>query len=434
MYPPSDIGSQVDVRPPGMPIALGAVFGILGLGVWQARLLPLLTAIGAIILTYLLAARLAGPWIGAIASLLLATDSMLFLAARTTRPEAIVTFLNILTFLLFFFAMRRNSWPAALGAGIAAGFAVNFHINGVIAALAMALWAIYEFRFQVWRKPICWVFAVSVIAMVLPYVFWINSNPVHQRAYREMQALGTVVQHAPSRLAGEAMRMRDFLGISNRKLQLPVSVPARAPVAIIIVAGMVVVYRRKRHLFGYLALLLAASHGWWFYLANKNVRYTTVAAPVFAIIVASAAVLFSTSNRRRQVAILACAIYALNQIAGNAYLVYSFHKADYRTVAARLRSAVPPQETVYGANTFWLALHDRRYFSYDRSPFDYAMTNLKPRYLILNDRVLLHGSGFGHDDFSDTRLKAAAFVQRHADKTATVSNPFYGNLEIYKVR
>src|SRR5436305_176511 len=66
MYPPIDSGSVVDVRPPAMAIALAGAFKLLGMGVWQARLLPLLGALGAIILTWFLGLQLAGPWTGAI--------------------------------------------------------------------------------------------------------------------------------------------------------------------------------------------------------------------------------------------------------------------------------------------------------------------------------------------------------------------------------
>jgi hypothetical protein len=330
--------------------------------------------------------------------------------------------------------MRRNSRLSALAAGVVSGIAINFHINGVIAPLAMALWALYEYRLNIWRQSVCWCFAVPVVALAVPYVVWVSADPVHLRAYREMQALGTVMQQAPSRVQGELVRMRDFLGMANQKLNLPIAVPARAPVAILIVIGVAVLYARNRRLFAYIGILLIACLGWWFYLANKSVRSTAVGAPVFAIVVAAAAVLFSTTPRRRQAAILACLIYAVDQIAGNLYLVYRFRSADYVGLTAQLRNTIPPQESVYGASTFWLALYDRRYTSYDRAPFEYTMANLKPRFLILNDRVLLHGSGFGADDFADVRVKANAFVHDHADKTAVLSSPFYGDLEIYKVR
>ena len=429
MFPPTDAMSVVDVRPPAMSIALGGVFKVVGLGVWQARLLPFLGALATILITYFFGAYLAGEWAGGVAALLVATDSMLFVAGRTTRPESIEAFLNMLSALLFLWAMRRNSWKAALAAGLVAGLSMNFHINGVIAPVAMGLWAVYEYGVKVWQKPVAWAFAIAVALCVVPYVLWINADAIHHRAYLDLQGLASDMSF--TRLSGEIRRYADFLGVGSLKV-LPVAIPVRAPIALIILAGLGVLYARNRRLFWYLGLFLAAHMGVWFYLSNKNVRYTAVAAPLFALIVAAGAVSFATTPKLRQIAVALCLVYGAIGIAGNVYLVNRFKTVDYVALTAQLREAVPPGTTVYGASTFWLALNDRRYYSYDRSLFDYAIANLKPQYLILYDRVMMQGSGFG-ENFGDVRTKAAAFVQTHGEKIATIPSQFYGDLEIYRV-
>jgi hypothetical protein len=45
---------------------------------------------------------------------------------------------------------------------------------------------------------------------------------------------------------------------------------------------------------------------------------------------------------------------------------------------------------------------------------------------------MMQGSGFG-ENFGDVRTKAAAFVQTHGEKIATIPSQFYGDLEIYRV-
>lgn len=431
MYPPTDVGSVVDVRPPAMSMALGGVFKVLGLGVWQARLLGFLGGLAAILATYLLGVYLGSEWLGALAALLAATDSMLFVAGRTTRPETVVAFLNVLTALLFLSAMRRNSWLTALVAGLVAGLSINFHINGAIAPITMGLWALYEYGFKVWQKPVAWAFAITVAVCITPYVWWITSDDVHHRAYLDMQSLGTQVPF--SKFHGEVMRFSEFIGAGNFKLPLPVAIPVRAPIAMLIIAGLVVLFVRNRRLFWYLTLFLVAHMGWWYYLANKNVRYTAVAAPLFGLIVAGAAISLASTRKYRWIAVTALIVYAVIGIGGNVYVNNRFRDADYVTLTAQLRQAVPAGTTVYGANTFWLALYDRRYYSYDRSLFDYTVANLKPQYLILYDRVMMHGSGMGVDNFGEVRTKATAFVQSHGEKVAVIPSRFYGDLEIYRV-
>jgi hypothetical protein len=89
---------------------------------------------------------------------------------------------------------------------------------------------------------------------------------------------------------------------------------------------------------------------------------------------------------------------------------------------------------VYGAITFFLGLHDRTYYSWHRTPLEFAIRKLGVNYLILNDRVLLHGSGYGNDDWREIRETANAFVRTGADLVGRVPDPFYGDLEIYRVR
>ena len=87
-----------------------------------------------------------------------------------------------------------------------------------------------------------------------------------------MQALGTMMQQATGKFSGEVMRYKDFLGFGNQKLPIPIRIPLRGPILLVILAGVAVLYFYQRTLFWRLALLLAAAMGWWLYLANKNVR------------------------------------------------------------------------------------------------------------------------------------------------------------------
>jgi hypothetical protein len=52
----------------------------------------------------------------------------------------------------------------------------------------------------------------------------------------------------------------------------------------------------------------------------------------------------------------------------------------------------------------------------------------------LNDRVLVNGSGFGSEDWREVRERANAFVETHADLIGHVPDPFYGDLQIYRVK
>jgi hypothetical protein len=80
-----------------------------------------------------------------------------------------------------------------------------------------------------------------------------------------------------------------------------------------------------------------------------------------------------------------------------------------------------------------MALNDRTYYAYDRTPLAYALEKLHPTYLILNDRVMMHGSGHQFNFFAPQRDLAAEFVRTHGRLAGKVSNSFYGDLEVYQV-
>jgi len=82
------------MRPPGIAVMDGAAFKLFGLGIVQARAPGLLAAVGTVVVVFLLGAELGGFWLGVAAALAAAADNFLFLAARTVRQEAFVTFLG----------------------------------------------------------------------------------------------------------------------------------------------------------------------------------------------------------------------------------------------------------------------------------------------------------------------------------------------------
>jgi hypothetical protein len=72
-------------------------------------------------------------------------------------------------------------------------------------------------------------------------------------------------------------------------------------------------------------------------------------------------------------------------------------------------------------------------WSYFRTPRDYTVENLKPDYLVLNDRVMVGGFGYGDDDFGDLRKAANEFARKEGTLVGQVKSAFYGDLDVYHV-
>jgi hypothetical protein len=190
---------------------------------------------------------------------------------------------------------------------------------------------------------------------------------------------------------------------------------------------------KRRSWFWPLLAMIIPSLLLWPKEVNPSARFFAILAPYLVLAVGLTFTILPAGRWRRTFAAW-CVLVFVSQAFGNVLILLQSRKADYASVSRQLRSLVPADARVYGAITFFLALHDRTFYAWNHTPFDYAINDLGVNYLILNDRVLVHGSGFGRDDWREVRESAAAFVPTHADLVGRVPNAFYGNLEIYRVR
>ena len=428
-----DIESKADTRPIAMPATLAAAFWGLGVGPAQARIPEFLACLATIPIAFWLGRLLGSTEAGLLAALLVSVDNVVFLAARTVRPEAFVTFFGALAVLLYFLSRERDSVGLAVLSGISLGLSFNYHVVGCGIALSLGLLLLYEFRFRIWRSKRAWALVLASMATLIPFVLWLFHDPVRLEAFRLLYGRGSKIPFL-ALLHGEGIRYADFLGVGNQRLQfLPFPVPLRLHIGLLIAASLAVLAWKQRKLFWTVLMLIVPSLLIWPQTGNPTVRYFAIIAPYLALAVGLAWMVLR-QTRWRAIFAVCCAVVVLTQIAGNLLVLRQARTANYASVTRSLRNIIPADAHVYGAITFFLALHDRTYYSWHRTPLDYAVQKLGVNYLILNDRVLLHGSGYGEDDWREIRETANAFVRTGADLVGRVPDPFYGDLEIYRVR
>lgn len=429
----ADLASVVDVRPPLTPLGMGTTFRLFGIGIVQARMFSLIAGIGTVIVVWFLALSLWSPLAASLSAIGAATDLFIVIASRTARPEIHCAFFCSLALLLFYQARAKNSFWLALFSSISIGIALNFHPHGIGFVAAFGILLLIEFRARFLLEKRFWALPAGVIVSIAPFAIWISSASVNIEAFRQVY-MGRMAVPLSEKLAAEWQRYADFLGFGNLKLPLLGSAPLRLHLALILIAAFVLVYCKNRKLAIELGVVVLINLLWWADQVNKGSRYFAVIAPILSVIVGiGLAQLWTMGKRQRQVAALLFLIYAGTQLVGNALWIRLGRKADYPLVAEALRAAIPPGASVYGIITFYMALNDRVYYSYDRTPFSYALTNLHPQYLILWDRVMMHGSGTGVDDFGELRGQLTAFVRDQATLVAKIPNDFYGDLEVYRV-
>jgi len=432
VFAPPAAQSIVDTRPPLAALTLASSFKLLGTSLVAARLPFLLAAIAGIFLTYALGCELGGVPLGLLGAILLATENMYFIAARTARPEALVTALDVLGILLFVRSQRRNSTLLAGVSGLVIGLATVSHPNGFAAAIGAGLLAIVEFRGKVAFRARSWAFVAGVLLAIAPYVAWGFSDAAHKA---EMVGLYAKGQGFPLSAIGsiEKSRWADFIGVPNGRFKLPIPLPYRLHIAIALVLAAITVFRYNRRLAGQLACLLTACVVWWAFLRHPTARYIACGAPYLSLLLGGAILALREHRPQWRKPVAAAAVFLIvSQLGGNLFLLYLYRTANYARVTSELRTLIPRDATVWGAMTFWMSLHDQKFYSWNRTPLPYALAH-GATYLILNDRVMVNGSGFGSDDWQGVREQAEAFVAQHATLVGHAPNAFYGDLEIYRV-
>jgi hypothetical protein len=420
-----------DVSPPVHALSMAAAFKVFGVGITPARGMSAVAALAFVAVVFLLGLEINGWLCAAGAALLLSTDTFLVIAARTARPEAHTALLSWLAVLLYYRAARLDSWKLSACAGLACGVAMSTHPLALPFTAWIAVVLLLRYRGSSWRTPLVWAFATGAVLGLAPYALWCFSDAAHVAAFKDTY-LSKAAEPFRGRIVGELDRWRDFIGLSTQRVRLPVPIPVRLHIAALLAAAFVFLFRKRPELARSLALLLLLNVLWWLYMVNKGPRYLVLISPIFALVLSY--LLSRAREFGRGKAIAAAVVVVLaTQLAANAYWIYKFRSADYPAVARQLQAIVPPGAKVYGATTFWMALHDRTYYAYDRTTLDYAVRNLHPEYLILNDRVMVGGSGHGEDDFGALRIQAAEYVRAHGVLAGRVSNDFYGDLQIYRI-
>jgi 4-amino-4-deoxy-L-arabinose transferase-like glycosyltransferase len=427
--PATDYESKVDTRPPLMPLSLAASFSLLGTNVAAARMGEFFAALLTLLIVYRIGSELGNVTAGALAALLLGVDTFFVLASRTARPEVWVALFSSCALL---FALRQRTATDYLWVGVFLAAACNFHILGLAPAGAMFLLLVYQKRAGVMRSRQLWMLAAGFVIGVLPVAIWLTSSATNMEAARHMYGRSAGASLAETILK-EGSRWADFIGISNQRLHLPFSIPLRLHIALAFLGAFAVLWYRNRNLFNIFAIATIPQLIWWMRLPNATARYYAVVAPLFALATAFALTSLTDRTRWFRVGIGIYIVCVISQVAGNLLILNQARKADYVSLSARLRQAVPLAHSCYAAMTFQFALYDYGCHSYDRTPFSYTAEIQRPEYLILGDRVMMAGSGRGEDDFREVRQMAFAFVERRGELTSEIDDPFYGHLKIFRV-
>lgn len=425
------IVSRCDTHPPGAAIVIAAFFRLLGTSPVTARLGSVLAGLLIVLFTYWLARDVIGVEGAIVATFILATDNLVILTSRTARPEALTTMAVLASLLAMKKYWRTDALLWAFLSGFLIAMATMFHVTvlGYIVALGV-LAMVFDHRRDGFPLRGATCYAVGYGLGVLPFVIWILTAPLGRAGFKEEYLSRAAGSSIWSRLQQEAHRYSDLFGFNMLPGHRLESIPVRLPIPLFLLAVTFFLWKRKRQWFYLELLLILPTALWLVYTPDKMSRYLALIAPVLALTVGSAVAVAKRETRLYRVLLSLSCLTIAAQLAANLFLLHSAHKADYNKVSIELQSVIPQGQTVYGTATFWMALRDRHYISYERTDPSMARNRFHARYFITGDRVMNMGLPGDMAFYQSLRRDVAMEIAR-AKLVGHFTDPYYGDLKVY---
>jgi len=430
---PNDFENHLFVLPPGTSMVIAAAFRLFGTGQIQARLGSILAGLAIIFFTYRLARDFIGKEGALVAAFLVATDNVIVITSRTARPEALTTMAALASLLAMEQYARKNRIAWALLSGLLIGIGAMFHITVLGYIVSIGILAIVLDRrrggFPL-RGAIG--YAIGCAFGLLPFVVFLLTAPLGRVGFRHEYMSHAVGISLWSKFLLEGGRYADLIGLNMLHGHGLESIPFRLPIPLFFLAASFLLWKLRRRWF-YLELLLLIPTVFWFIdMVNKNLRYFALLAPVFALAIgASVAAARSNLRLHRALLVFSCLV-VVAQLSANIFLLRAARNADYNKVAAELRSVIPPGQTACGTITYWLALHDHPYISWERTDPMMAANQFHARYFIAGDHVMTGGMLPGDEAFFVSLERSMDEVIAQSKLVGHFPDPFYGDLKVYE--
>ena len=449
---------------PLQPMLLAATYRLVGFGLFQTRLEPVMMGLLTLALTYALGRRLFGPGVGALAVGLMLftrftamtpshlTGILLLDVARIARYDIVVPVFGLASLHAYVSARKRADarWYAL--AGMLAGLSGLAHVYGALWIVAYGLLAAWDRAG--WRAFV--TLAAGFAAPWLVYLVYVLGHPA--------DLAGQVRGHAPrfdllnpawywDNLRNEYLRYAPGMDSIQQVATRPgwVLIMVAGPTALLsLFARAFRLSDGEARTLAVPALVMPASFALLMHIKMSN--YLIAILPLGALVVAWGLIWLwrwaghawqAFASRWVQVALagLLCAVVA--EGAGRIGMLESLAATTtpYPEFVARVHALIPRHARVLGLHHYWLGLHDLDYRSwltpvlqadarYSSSPLPVgvALDRIAPDVILLDPhmRAYLDDPGAG-----DPVRSIRDWMERHRyGRIGVVDDGTYGLIEL----
>ena len=455
-------------------VVLAGAFKVIGVGVGQARLVSAAFGLVALLLTYALGRRLAGPLVGLGAAALLvllrlnlAPFSGLTLTdlGATVRYDLVTVPYGLAAVLVI---ARRPEAPtpaAAATSGLLVGLAALTQFIGALFALPLALFLATTALPGTRRALLVGLLAVGVLLPFIPYGAyalsdWGDFRGQSRSVEQETNFLSPAfywrqLRHEPERyglatgLDDRPASLRDLARRPSARLALLVVGP--------LAAAHVLRRARREPFYRLLGLtLIALVLQLALFESTKRFVYWVVVAPFLCVAIADLALAvwsfpWKEAPRRlpgwlpRAAVALVLTLFAAEGLAVAARdLGDAVDAPDYAAFGRRLDAALPAGASALGDNRLWPALRARDFrslhllfyhtnprISRDRATDVFgALERIDPDYILLSPLSRAMLADLSPRDAADFDR----FLASRTELVGTVADAAYGPIEVYRVK
>ena len=418
--------------------ALAPVFALFGVGHMQGRLASVVCGALLLLAVYLLTKDSFSKRISLLATWFTAIETMLFISYRTIRPEIYLVTLETFSLMFFLKGVRSNSGKFFFWSGLFAGIGLWTHPNGILHVGAILALLLAAYKGKAFTSKNSWVFAAAGIIAVIPYVAYVVFND----AQNSFATFYLQLDNRTSALASQNWFVTSFRGEWNRIVEIT-QFPYRLPAVLIFIGVWFLSVRSKDTATRYIALAVGV-HALLSFLmiANKTVVYASSILPMLCILSAVAVDrelgdsfsvtqvmknAFDAQHLRQSLAILIILVFTVNQLAGDARLLWRNKDCSYSETVQRLQSVIPGNAKLWGSITFWFAFQHQPM----RSQYTYLreVEAFKPEYMITGDAEV-----WGKEFWKPVREKADSLIGQRGSLVATLPENCYGHLRVYRMK
>ena len=418
----------------------------LGLSLFSLRLVSLVFGLLLLVAIFVIAERLRGVRTACFAVALVALSSSFFESAHLARQDIFVAAFGYGSVALYLVDRDSRFSVRAVLSGLAIGLAFEIHPNATIYGPALVAFYLVDHGWATFRLKRFWGFVAGGLA---GGCFW---AAMHLLPYPQTFIAITRLQFGVSK-APPALVLDPGIWLRSLDDTIWVIVSAGDYVAAVVVAvAIVILARRGSPADRRLVLLFAVlALGFLTLVSYKPVYYNILLSPAEDLVVAAflGRLLELPTAAFRRVMLPLTVVLLAGSAAFNVSAARDNALADYQQTIRQIRPVLPAGSVVMGDQTFWIGLHDYKFYTwqelttYQRYTGDTSLADgfraYHPDFFIVDGYVRFHIS----DDrgkyepwaqlLNLPKTDLETFLTRRARVVKQVDDPQLGPVVVYKL-